>query len=130
MRPARHAACASSHAASQARRGAATRVGRQGRARSPRPMGQPICDFHRRDPQVRFTSTPVIFGTEPIVRFSVLGRQRSISGSTRGRLNPDPLNTPINTPDRDSAPSSAGIQSHAANPGLMLVFPVVSVEKN
>lgn len=25
----------------------------------------------------------------PIVRFSLLGRQRSISGSTRGRLNPD-----------------------------------------
>jgi hypothetical protein len=46
----------------------------------------------------RLTSTPVIFGTEPIVRFSLLGRQRSISGSTRGRLNPGRLNSPINTP--------------------------------
>ena len=41
-----------SHAASQARRRrAATSVGRQGGARSPRPMGQPICDFRRRNPQ-------------------------------------------------------------------------------
>ena len=40
---------------------------------------------------VRSTSTPVIFDAEPIVRFSLLGRQRSISGSTRGGtyINPD-----------------------------------------
>ena len=47
---------------------------------------------------VRNTSKPVIFDAEPIMRFSLLGRQRLISCFTRGRLNPGRLNSPINTP--------------------------------
>ena len=54
-----------------------------------------------------FTSTPVIFDAEPIVRFSLLGRRRSISGSTPGRFVPGRLNSPINTPRTELSASPA-----------------------
>jgi hypothetical protein len=43
---------------------------------------------------VRSTSKPVIFDAEPIMRFSLLGRQCLISYFTRGRLTPGRLNSP------------------------------------
>jgi hypothetical protein len=74
---------------------------------------------------VRFTSTPVIFDAEPIVKFSLLGPQCSISGSTRGRPILIPrLKSPINIPGPRLSALPSKIRSYAANPSQMLVFPL------